>query len=197
MTTRAPIVVAVVPAAGASTRFGTMKLLADVGGVPLLARTLASLLDAGLARVIVVARNEDTFADVRLRDDPRVTVVRNPDPARGMFSSIQAGLAVAHADMVLVLPADMPFVAAGTVAAVVARALATGSVVIPVHQGRRGHPIAIPRALCDELLSREPTTTLKDALAASGAAPVLLDVPDAGILRDVDVRADLREDHRR
>jgi molybdenum cofactor cytidylyltransferase len=186
-----PVVVAVVPAAGQSTRFRSMKLLADVGGVPLLARTLASLLDAGLARVIVVARNEDTFADVRLRDDPRVTIVRNPDPARGMFSSIQAGLAVAHADIVLVLPADMPFVATGTVAAVVVRARATGSVVIPVHQGRRGHPIAIPRARCDELLSHEPTATLKDALAASGTSAVLLEVSDAGVLRDVDVPGDL------
>src|SRR5262245_58483102 len=40
-------VVAVVPAAGFSTRFGAAKLLADAGGVPVIARTLASLLDAG------------------------------------------------------------------------------------------------------------------------------------------------------
>ena len=185
------IAVAVVPAAGSSTRFGTMKLLADVGGAPLLDRTLASLLDAGVARVVVVTRAGDAFEAVPSMADPRVAAIVNPDPARGMFSSIQAGLAAAGGDVVLVLPADMPFVAPETVAAVIARAAATGSVVVPVHEARRGHPIAIPRPLCDALLALEPTTTLKDALAASGASTVLLDVPDAGVLRDVDVPADL------
>ena len=185
------IAVAVVPAAGSSTRFGTMKLLADVGGAPLLERTLASLLGAGVARVIVVTRAGDTFGAVPAIADPRVATVINPDPARGMFSSIQAGLAVAGGDVVLVLPADMPFVAPDTVAAVVARAVATESVVVPVHQARRGHPIAIPRLLCDALLTLEPTTTLKDALGVAGASMVLLDVADAGVLRDVDVPGDL------
>jgi molybdenum cofactor cytidylyltransferase len=185
------IAVAVVPAAGSSTRFGTMKLLADVGGAPLLERTLSSLLDAGVARVVVVTRDGESFEDVRLLADSRVTTVVNPDPARGMFSSIQAGMTVAGGDVVLVLPADMPFVAPGTVAAVVAHAAAAGSVVIPVHEGRRGHPIAIPRRLSDALLALEPTTTLKDALAASGQRMVQIEVADAGVLRDVDVPGDL------
>jgi molybdenum cofactor cytidylyltransferase len=185
------LVVAIVPAAGESTRFGSMKLLAEVDGVPLIARTLRSLLDAGIARVVVVARPGEDFAAVRLRDDPRVTIARNPDPGRGMFSSIQAGLAVAHGDLVLVMPADMPFVAPDTVAAVVARAAATQSVVVPAYQARRGHPIAIPGRLCDALLALDATTTLKDALASSGEAIVELDVADAGVLRDVDVPGDL------
>ena len=185
------IAVAVVPAAGSSTRFGTMKLLADVEGAPLLDRTLSSLLDAGVARVVVVTRAGDAFEAVPSMADPRVAAIVNPDPTRGMFSSIQAGLAVAGGDVVLVLPADMPFVATETVTAVIARAAATGSVVVPVHQTRRGHPIAIPRPLCDALLALEPTTTLKDALAACGQSTVQLDVPDVGVLRDVDVPGDL------
>jgi len=185
------IAVAVVPAAGSSTRFGTMKLLADVEGAPLLDRTLSSLLDAGVARVVVVTRAGDAFEAVPSMADPRVAAIVNPDPTRGMFSSIQAGLAVAGGDVVLVLPADMPFVATETVTAVIGRAAATGSVVVPVHQTRRGHPIAIPRPLCDALLALEPTTTLKDALAACGQSTVQLDVPDVGVLRDVDVPGDL------
>jgi molybdenum cofactor cytidylyltransferase len=185
------IAVAVVPAAGSSTRFGTMKLLADVEGAPLLDRTLSSLLDAGVARVVVVTRAGDAFEGVPSMADPRVAAIVNPDPTRGMFSSIQAGLAAAGGDVVLVLPADMPFVATETVTAVIARAAATGSVVVPVHQTRRGHPIAIPRPLCDALLALEPTTTLKDALAACGQSTVQLDVPDVGVLRDVDVPGDL------
>lgn len=182
---------AVVPAAGLSTRFGSRKLVADVGGVPLIERTLASLLQAGVQRVVVVVRAGDVFNAVLSLADVRVTTIVNPDPARGMFSSIQAGLAIADGDIVLVLPADMPFVPASTVAAVVARAAETGSVVVPVHDGRNGHPIAIPRALCDRLLTLVPTTTLKDGLAGFGSATIRLDVAEAGILHDVDEPADL------
>ena len=58
------------PAAGSSTRFGTMKLLADVGGAPLLERTLTSLLDAGVARVVVVTRTGEAFEAVPSMADP-------------------------------------------------------------------------------------------------------------------------------
>jgi molybdenum cofactor cytidylyltransferase len=197
MTTRAPIVVAVVPAAGASTRFGTMKLLADVGGVPLLERTLASLLGAGVARVVVVTRDGVTFAPVPAMADPRVAAVLNPDPARGMFSSIQIGLAAAGGDVVLVLPADMPFVSSETVAAVAAHTLDRRTPVVPLHQGRRGHPLGIPTTLCDALLALEPTTTLKDGLRQLGQLVAGFEVTDPGVLHDVDVRTDLNEDHRR
>lgn len=184
-------VAAVVPAAGQSTRFGSRKLIADVGGVALLERTLASLLQAGVERVIVVVRHGDAFDAVPSLADARVATIVNPDPDRGMFSSIQTGLAVAGGDAVLVLPADMPFVPARAVAAVAARAAETDSVVVPVHDGRKGHPIAIPRPLCDRLLTVPPTTTLKDALAGLGAATVRLDVTEPGILHDVDSPADL------
>jgi molybdenum cofactor cytidylyltransferase len=186
-----PRLVAVVPAAGQSTRFGSRKLIADVGGVPLLERTLASLLEAGVDRVVVVVRDGDAFDAVPSLADARVTTTVNPDPDRGMFSSIQVGLGLAGGDVVLVLPADMPFVPASAAAAVAARAAETGAVVVPVHDGRKGHPIAIPRLLCDRLLALAPTTTLKDALTHFGATTIRLDVADSGILRDVDVPADL------
>ncbi|MEO5819397.1 MAG: nucleotidyltransferase family protein [Vicinamibacteraceae bacterium] len=182
---------AVVPAAGQSTRFGSRKLIADVDGVPLIERTIASLLQAGVDRVIVVVRAGDDFEGVPSLADARVTTVVNPDPALGMFSSIQTGLAVCGGDVVLVLPADMPFVPASVVAAVAARAFETDSIVVPVYQTRRGHPLAVPRAIADRLLTLAPTGTLKDGLAGFGLAPVPLDVADPGILRDVDVPADL------
>lgn len=183
---------AVVPAAGRATRFGARKLLADIGGLPLVQRTIASLLDGGVGHVVLVVRAGDRFDEVPALRDPRVTTALNPDPERGMFSSIQAGLAVlAHPGLSLVIPADMPFVAAATVAAVARHATATGDVVIPVHGGRRGHPIALPERLRAPLLARDPATTLKAALAELQVTVSELEVPDPGILRDVDAPADL------
>lgn len=167
-------VVAVVPASGKSSRFGSDKRQAMIAGVPMLQRVVSVLNHAGASRVIVVDNN--------------------PDPDRGMFSSIQMGLAEAvttGAAVVLVQPADMPFVRAATVRAVIDECTRTGRAVCPRHHGKRGHPLAVPLDLARQLLDVNPSTPLNEAFAAIGLVRHELDVEDAGVLRDVDVPADL------
>lgn len=182
---------AIVPAAGRSARFGSPKLLAPIRTEPLLNWTLRSLLDAGIRRVFVVTAVDADFRSVKQLQDPRVSIVTNPDPDRGMLSSIQTGLESATGDPILVLPADMPFVSTTTVAAIAQCCLERQRVVVPVHAGRRGHPIAMPGTLRRAILDADPTATLKDALGSSLASATELPVEDRGVLRDVDVRADL------
>lgn len=182
---------AIVPAAGRAERFGGGKLLARIDGEALLDRTLHSLLDAGLDRVVVVtARGADLDAAGVLAD-PRVTRVVNPDPSRGMFSSIQAGLAAVDGDPLLVLPGDMPFVSPATIAGLVSACVARRSVIVPAHGGRRGHPVAFPGPLREDLLREPAGSSLKAALTATGIGWIELPVGDAGVLRDVDVPEDL------
>lgn len=78
MTDSGRAVAAIVPAAGAGARFGGQKLLADIGGAPLIARTLASLLDGGVDTVVVVVRETAWLSGLDLRA-PRVRVVVNPE----------------------------------------------------------------------------------------------------------------------
>jgi molybdenum cofactor cytidylyltransferase len=126
----------------------------------------------------------------------------NPEPARGMFSSIQAGLSRAEgmttgsADswVYLVLPADMPAVRPETIRSVTLHCHSTGGVVSPRYRGRRGHPVAIPPARMPPILRAEPTGTLADVLDRDDARRVEITVDDAGILRDVDEPGDLRID---
>lgn len=183
--------VAIVPAAGKAERFGGAKLLARHNGEPLLNWTLWSLLDAGVARVVVVAAPGADFSEVPLMSDPRVRTTINEDPSRGMFSSIQAGIAITAGDPFVILPGDMPFVASSTVTDVVLACIRRQRVIIPVHQEQRGHPIAIPSTFRSALLLAPVESTLKQALSAAGAEPVELPVADGGILRDVDTPADL------
>jgi molybdenum cofactor cytidylyltransferase len=183
--------IAIVPAAGKAERFGSTKLMARLKGEALINWTLWSLLDGGISRVIVVTAPGADFYEAPLMNDPRVSVVVNEDPSRGMFSSIQAGLAVGSGDPFVVLPADMPFVSSGTVTEVVLACIRRQRVVIPVHQDQRGHPIAIPTPFRNALLLAPSEATLKQALSAAGADPVELPVGDGGILRDVDTPADL------
>jgi molybdenum cofactor cytidylyltransferase len=185
---------AIVPAAGRSSRFGSAKLLACIDGTVLIDRTIGCLLDAGLERVVVVVDRPDALHDARLVHDARVSAVVNVDPSRGMFSSIQAGVAAGIGDAYLVLPADMPFVRAATVRIVRDRAHAAESIVVPVFRGRRGHPIVISADLRAYLLAADPSSTLKDVLRTSGIRHVEIDVDDPGVTRDVDVPGDLTAD---
>jgi molybdenum cofactor cytidylyltransferase len=182
---------AIVPAAGRSSRFGSQKLLAPIRNEPLLNWTLWSLLDAGIRRVFVVTSNSADFSRVKLIHDPRVSIHVNPDPDRGMLSSIQVGLEAATGDPILVLPADMPYVRSSTVTEVVNTCLARQCVVVPVHDGRRGHPVAMPGTLRRAILQADPASTLKIALGSALEIANELKVDDEGILRDVDRPEDL------
>ena len=185
--------VAIVPAAGRGERFGGAKLVADVGGRPMLDRTIASLLDAGVDRVVVVvsAAARQGFAGVASLHDARVSIAVNPDPDRGMFSSILTGIAAAEGDPILVLPGDMPFVKPETVRLVADRCLATGRVVTPRRGDSRGHPAALPGRLRERLLEADPTSNLSAWFAANVQDRLLIDVDDPGVVRDVDRPGDL------
>jgi len=86
----------------------------------------------------------------------------------------------------------MPFVSSRTVAAVVAAAR-SGRIVTPRHQGRRGHPIALPASFRAVIESADPESALNVLLAPYDDADLWIDidVTDPGILRDVDVATDL------
>lgn len=186
--------IAIVTAAGSAERFGGRKLLAPVNGEPLLDRTISALLEGGAAEVIVVVGQDaraELERDVNAMNDARVRPVENPDPSRGMFSSIQEGVATASGDALVIMPGDMPYVRADTVRAVIARYREAPAIVSPRYRGKRGHPVAMPMTLRDEIRLTATTATLHDVIKRHTDMRVDLDVDDAGVLRDVDTPADL------
>src|SRR5437016_13558961 len=186
--------VAVVTAAGSAERFGGKKLLTPIDGEPLLDHTIEALLDGGVAEVIVVVGRDarvELELDVNAMLDPRVRAVENPDPSRGMFSSIQEGVAQAQGDAILVLPGDMPFVSPDTVRAVIAAYERKPAIVSPRYRGKRGHPVALPSSLRDEIRAADPWATLHDVIHAHTDLRVDVDVDDPGVIRDVDRQEDL------
>ena len=186
--------VAVVTAAGSAERFGGKKLLAPVDGEPLLDNTIRSLLEGGVTEVIVVVGTDarrELERDVNAMNDSRVRPVENPDPSRGMFSSIQVGVATANGDALVVLPGDMPYVRPETVRAVIAKYRERPAIVSPRYKGKRGHPVVMPLSLRDEIAATAPTANLHEVIKHHQDERVDLDVDDAGVVRDVDTPADL------
>lgn len=191
--------VAVVTAAGSAERFGGRKLLTPVAGEPLLDHTIRSLLEGGVSEVIVVvgadARRE-LARDVNAMNDPRVRPVENPDPSRGMFSSIQAGVATANGDALVVLPGDMPYVRPQTVRALIAKFRERTAIVSPRYRGKRGHPVVMPLTLRDEIAATAPIANLHEVIKRHQDERVDVEIDDAGVIRDVDTPADLLRQER-
>ncbi|HEX8447035.1 MAG TPA: nucleotidyltransferase family protein [Sphingomonas sp.] len=137
--------VAVVLAAGRSRRFGRQnKLLARIGALSLIERTLAIARAAPVARVIVVT-GHGRAAVTRAARGPRTTIVRARDHAEGMGASLRAALRAlrpCERQMLLFL-GDMPAVPPG-MAGRLARALRAGDAgVRPAYRGRPGHPVLL------------------------------------------------------
>jgi CTP:molybdopterin cytidylyltransferase MocA len=120
-------------------------------------------------------------------------MVVNPDPDRGMFSSIQLGLAAVdrHVSRVLVLPADMPFVRPETVSLIASAVEGATMPLVPAYHGRSGHPLSIPADLLPDVLRCDMRKDLKTALLEMDRLPVRIAVDDPGVLRDIDTKADL------
>ncbi len=192
--------VAVVPAAGRSRRMGRPKLLLPYRGRPLLRALLDSLAGAGVEKmVVVVAPGEAALRD--LAEEAGAAVAVNPDPSRGMLSSVWAGLEAlgggerlaARGRALLVVPADHPAVASGTIGRL-AKAVEGGeaALALPVFEGRRGHPLAIAGRLVPEIAGLDPAIGLRQLLEARAAELLELPVEDPGVVLDVDTPEDYR-----
>lgn len=93
-----------------------------------------------------------------------------------------------QAAVCVVALADMPWVRADTLKRLLAHA-ARDRIVVPVHQGRRGHPVIFGAQFLPELAELSGDTGARTLLARHGVLEIECD--DVGILRDVDVPADL------
>ena len=193
---RAPRVAALVLAAGLSRRMaGVNKLLAPVAGVPLVARAVDAALASRAEPVVVVTGHEADRVRGALGGRP-LAFAHNPDPARGLASSLAAGVAALGGDAVdgaLVCLGDMPWVGAEVLDALIDAFARRPErpVCIPFHEERRGNPVLWPARHFAALTSLEGDVGGR-ALLEELAEPVhALAVACPGVLRDVDEPSDL------
>jgi molybdenum cofactor cytidylyltransferase len=132
-------------AAGQARRAGGInKLLATIGGEPVVRIAARNALDSGLASLTVVTGHMSREIGAALEGLP-VTIVHNPDYADGMAGSLRAGITALPeaADAALILLADMPEVTAEAIDRIIAAyAPETGVLVVgAAHEGKRGNPV--------------------------------------------------------
>src|SRR5262249_30350833 len=107
----------------------------------------------------------------------------------GMGDSIAAAVrATAAAGGWLVLPADLPLVRPDSLRAV-AQALQRASIVLPFHEGTRGHPVGFAAEHGPALMALAGTEGAASLVRA--AQPLKLELADEGIVTDIDTVEDL------
>ncbi len=180
----------IILAAGESSRMGTPKALLTYGGETFLDR-LIGVLAAWCSPVIVILGRQPERIRSGLKRGGQAAFIVNPEPERGQLSSLQCGLGAAPAEArgVIFTPVDYPAVLASTVASVARRFAERRPeelLVIPRHQGRRGHPVCVARELIPELLALPAGAQARDVIHRHIAAAACVDVDDPGVLEDVD-----------
>jgi molybdenum cofactor cytidylyltransferase len=177
-------IVSVVLAAGKSSRFPGDKLLQPFQGKPLAEHIAGTLQDMSfVARIAVCPTGNIARRDLFLRY--AFEIVDNPDPSRGMSSSLALGAERAiglRADAMLVCLADMPLVMRAHLDALLA---ADADIVATESNGARSPPVVFTRSVLADLLKLTGDTGPRHLLKSAATVQV-----DPEMVRDFDTARD-------
>ena len=171
---RAPSFAGVILAAGESSRMGSDKALLPwppvASGQPpsketFLSAAIRSLSSADFVTV-VAGKNAADLAPIAYANGASLVV--NPDPSRGQFSSLQEGLRALlnrGRDTALITLVDHAPVSAATVQTLRDAFEAAGNniwAVVPEFSGRHGHPFIAGREMIEKFLQAPATATARE-----------------------------------
>jgi molybdenum cofactor cytidylyltransferase len=182
-------IAAIVLAAGRSTRMGAAnKLLAEVGGKPMVRHAVEAAL-ASQARPVLVVTGHQAAGVSSALSGLDATLIANPDYASGLASSLKAGIRAvpAECDGALILLGDMPLIYPGQINRLIeAFADAPHAIVLPVHERRQGNPVLWPRRYFGELLQLEGDVGAKRLIRANPERVREVEVANDAIFADID-----------
>jgi molybdenum cofactor cytidylyltransferase len=197
-------IAAIVLGAGRSSRMGgPNKLLAEIGGKPLVRIVVDQVLASRARPVIVVTGHQRERVEAALRGLP-VKFVHNPHFADGLGTSLRAGVAAlpAEVDGTIVCLGDMPQVDAVLIDRLIgafdpdAGALA----VVPTIDGKRGNPVVWSRRFFPDLMTVEGDVGARHLIGRYTEAVAEVPLTGTAALTDVDtpealeaVRAELEK----
>jgi molybdenum cofactor cytidylyltransferase len=184
-----PRIAALLLAAGQSRRMGTNKLLAEIDGRPMVARTAQRLLASRARPIVAVLGNQADQVDAALGKLP-VERVRNPAFADGLSTSLKSGLAALpdEIDGVIVCLGDMPLVAGRDLDRLIAafNPLEGRAIVVPTRRGKRGNPVLWAKRFIPEMAELAGDVGAKHLIGEHAELVCEVEMDNDSVLVDID-----------
>jgi molybdenum cofactor cytidylyltransferase len=193
-------VAAIILAAGRSIRMGgPNKLLAELGGKPLV-RIVTEQALASKAQDVIVVTGHQAIEVRKSLHGLKVTFVHNPDFAGGLATSVKAGISAVtdDADGAVICLGDMPLISAHLIDRLIeAFAPDAGNLIaVPVSDGRRGNPVLWSRRFFNELMTLDGDIGARHLIAKHNEAVAEVPVEGPGAFLDIDTPQALEQAQR-
>jgi molybdenum cofactor cytidylyltransferase len=185
------MIVALLSAAGMSTRLGRNKLLLSFKGKPLIAHAVDTLLGSAVDEVIVILGYEADQVRAAI-GKRRVRFVENPDYSEGLRSSVRAGFAAIppHTSAIMVYLADQPLLEPAEVDFLIrsfAEARKTGkSIVVPFFRGQRGNPVIVNSSYRASILTIAGDIGCRRVIKQNPDQVLTVEMETDHVVRDID-----------
>jgi len=186
---------------------GTPKLLLPWGHATVIEQVLAAWRAAGVERVIVVTHPADGALHAVVRASGAELVIADPPPPdmktsvlRG-FDHVREKSKSSPPDAWLTAPADMPLLAPSVISRLIEVHRVTieagepATILVPVHVGRRGHPVLFPWPLAEEVSRLGPDQGLNELLKSFAVREI--ECGEALVFDDLDTPSDYDRLHGR
>jgi len=183
---------AIVPAAGMSTRMGSLnKLLLPLEGKTMIERTVDTLIAAEIDEVVVVVGHQADLVKAAI-SGKGVRIVENPEYSEGMASSIRAGVAAASptADAIMICLADQPLLEPADLNSIVSAMhdarRAARSIVVPFFKGQRGNPVILDATYRSAMIDVVGDIGCKKIIKQNPDKVYVIEMDTDHVVRDVD-----------
>ncbi len=169
-----------------------------LGGKTVIEHVVDQVAAAPSVQHIVVVTGAEKDEVAAALNGRRVVIVQNPEPDSEMLESVRCGLAALPEDCgaMLIVLGDQPSIRSGWIEKLAAayREHDGTKIVVPVHDGHRGHPMLIPGRFHEELQTRHDESGIRGLLDAHAEDVVREHFDDSEVLADMDVPADYRRE---
>ncbi|MBI5205699.1 MAG: nucleotidyltransferase family protein [Nitrospirae bacterium] len=171
---------------------GLQKQLLVLNDKPAIRYCLDAIIAAGVIDIVVVLGQNGNKIREAINNLP-VSIVLNTNPESEMVESVKIGIQkiAGTATGILVCLSDHPLVSLNTFRELInSHGREPDKILIPVFNGKNGHPGLFPKNILNEIFSG---INLRELIRKNSDRTRLINVADEGVVLDMDTIADYRK----